>query len=405
MESKLRIAVWHNLPSGGGKRALYNHVKALKARGHYIESWTTDLEMSYLPLSELITEHIIPNKTEVESCFGIKSPVRKKIKLISVLQSHAEKCAKDISRGGFDIVFANSCVYSYMSYIGLYSDKPAVIYLGEPFRQLYEAFPSNVWQAPHYPFSLKNINKFRRDFEITYARRIQVREEIKAAASYRSILVNSMFSKESVRRAYGIGANVCYLGIDENEFTLEDCIKEPFITGIGKISDSKGIDIVINSVALIEKPFRPQIRWISNGYDEEYFQYLQNLAYDKKVEFIPLIDIDDHSLREVLRKASVMVYTPKLEPFGLAPLEANMCGTWVIAIAEGGVRESIVDGKNGTLFPKMDESRLAEAITKFCKDRTYAGSMGKMAREHSQKHWNYTSMGDNIESELLSAAR
>jgi len=35
----MRIAVWHNLPSGGAKRALYDHVRGLVDRGHSIESW------------------------------------------------------------------------------------------------------------------------------------------------------------------------------------------------------------------------------------------------------------------------------------------------------------------------------------------------------------------------------
>jgi len=35
--TRLKIAVWHNLPSGGGKRALYQHVKGLVDRGHDLE--------------------------------------------------------------------------------------------------------------------------------------------------------------------------------------------------------------------------------------------------------------------------------------------------------------------------------------------------------------------------------
>src|ERR1039458_290172 len=35
----MRIAVWQDLPSGGGERALYDHVSGLVAHGHYVESW------------------------------------------------------------------------------------------------------------------------------------------------------------------------------------------------------------------------------------------------------------------------------------------------------------------------------------------------------------------------------
>ena len=57
----MRIAVWHNLPSGGGKRALYYHVRGLVERGHSVEAWCPSTsDRNYLPLSELITEHVVP---------------------------------------------------------------------------------------------------------------------------------------------------------------------------------------------------------------------------------------------------------------------------------------------------------------------------------------------------------
>ena len=57
----MRIAVWHNLPSGGGKRALYYHVRGLVERGHSVEAWCPSTsDRNYLPLSELITEHVLP---------------------------------------------------------------------------------------------------------------------------------------------------------------------------------------------------------------------------------------------------------------------------------------------------------------------------------------------------------
>jgi hypothetical protein len=57
----MKIAVWHNLPSGGGKRALYDHVRAVIERGHTLESWCPPTaDQSYLPLGDLIKEHVIP---------------------------------------------------------------------------------------------------------------------------------------------------------------------------------------------------------------------------------------------------------------------------------------------------------------------------------------------------------
>src|SRR5437773_12267925 len=57
----MRIAVWHNLPSGGGKRALYEHIRGLVQRGHYVEACCPPTASeTYLPLSPMIKEHIMP---------------------------------------------------------------------------------------------------------------------------------------------------------------------------------------------------------------------------------------------------------------------------------------------------------------------------------------------------------
>jgi len=59
--SSMKIAVWHNLSSGGGKRALYHHCNGLAARGHKVEVWCPDTaDRSYLPLDEFGTVHVLP---------------------------------------------------------------------------------------------------------------------------------------------------------------------------------------------------------------------------------------------------------------------------------------------------------------------------------------------------------
>ena len=56
----MRIAVWHNLPSGGGKRALYDHVRGLVTRGHTVEAWCPpSANCEFLSLSSLIREHVV----------------------------------------------------------------------------------------------------------------------------------------------------------------------------------------------------------------------------------------------------------------------------------------------------------------------------------------------------------
>ena len=80
------------------------------------------------------------------------------------------------------------------------------------------------------------------------------------------------------------------------------------------------------------------------------------------VEFLPLMDKKE--LAKYLAKAKGYIF-PSLEPFGIAPVEALAAGCPVIAYAEGGAKDYILEGKNGILFDKQKASTVAEAILKF----------------------------------------
>lgn len=393
----MRIAVWHNLPSGGGKRALYNHIKALKERGHYIEAWTTDLaDSSYLPISGLITEHQKSLKKEFENLNRFLNPISKENKKKQVLFKHYKECADEIRKGNFDLIFANSCEITYMPFIGLFTDIPKLLYLGEPYRPLYEAMPFNIWGAPYEVFRFKKIKRIIADYFLNYARRLMVRREIEAARSYDKILVNSLFSRENVIRSYGIDATVCYLGIDTELFINKDLPKEGYVVGLGSISHLKGVDRAIEIIGSIPGESRPALKWIANGTDPYFFQEMVKLAEIKQVEFQPYINISDEDLIGIVSKAAVMLYTSRLEPFGLAPLEANACGTYVIAIAEGGIRESISDGINGTLIKGFKLNDTAKVVESFTQNLEYAKKMGYKANIFVRQNWNKKLLSDNI---------
>src|SRR5262249_43819292 len=72
----MKIAVWHNLPSGGGKRALFYHVRGLVERGHEVVSWSLDTaDRDYIPLSDLVVEHVLPAENANHSRRRLKESV------------------------------------------------------------------------------------------------------------------------------------------------------------------------------------------------------------------------------------------------------------------------------------------------------------------------------------------
>src|SRR5262249_35414220 len=132
--ARMKIAVWHNLPSGGGKRALFYHVRGLRERGHVLESWCpSTADKGYLPLGDLITEHIDPLRVpdvrwrrlryhEVGLAIAL-------LRRLKAMDEHSLRCARQMQAGGFDVLFANACQFFRAPQIARHTPLPSVLYL------------------------------------------------------------------------------------------------------------------------------------------------------------------------------------------------------------------------------------------------------------------------------------
>jgi glycosyltransferase involved in cell wall biosynthesis len=408
----MKIAVWHNLPSGGDKRALYYHVRGLVERGHSVEAWCPSTsDRSYLPLSELITEHVVPIDIHHRDNFVARRFVGElhgdQLRQAKALDKHCQSCADEINRGGFDILFANSSIIQAVSSIGRYVNTKKVLYLQEPSRGLYEArggglpwvaIPpqSRPWMHPSY------MRWFVFDLIRTQQLRILARDERLNASAFDLILVNSYFSRESLLRVYGLDSTVCYLGVDTKLFVNHRYPRENFVVSVGELSPHKNPEFIIKAVALTPAP-QPRLVWIANTGPDWYHDGMRSLAESVEVNFDVRKGVDDNELVETLSRAAAMVYAPRLEPFGLAPLEANACGLPVVAVAEGGVREVIIDGVNGLLVQHQPQA-MAHAIQRLAQDKQLATELSKNGPEIVEEKWSVNSAVERLERQLTKAA-
>ena len=232
--------------------------------------------------------------------------------------------------------------------------------------------------------------------------RIQAREELRNARAFTSILVNSLYSRESVLRAYGIDACPCYLGIDTELFVDRHQRRDAFVVGVGSFTRNKKIDFVIAAVARLKSDPR-RLVWIGNIADEAYVEELRSLASRLDVVLEVKLRASDAEIVDLLNRAAVMAYAPRLEPFGFAPLEANACGLAVVGVAEAGVRETIVDRVNGLLC-EPDPQAMADAIQRLLDNPAYAKELGASGRAIVESRWSLEAATDRIESRLLEAA-
>jgi glycosyltransferase involved in cell wall biosynthesis len=94
--------------------------------------------------------------------------------------------------------------------------------------------------------------------------------------------------------------------------------------------------------------------------------------------------VEDSELVKLMQKAKAFVYVA-LEDFGIVPLEAASCGTPVIALNQGGTKETIVERVNGLHFNKQDKESIIEVVKRFEKIKFEP----KKVRESVLKYANF----------------
>jgi glycosyltransferase involved in cell wall biosynthesis len=407
----LKIAIWHNLPSGGGKRALYYFVRGLTERGHQLACWSLDTaDHSYLPLSDFAPERIISSDCQGRSRQTVsakwRSDFNQTVDRMKAFDEACRRCAHEIEAGDFDLLFATGARLYSVPYIMRHLRMKKVLYLQEPCRYLYEARPILPWVA-NAPENLEHAHllrprRFIADYPLLQSLRLQAKQEWLNLRSCDQVLVNSYFSRESFLRAYGVDAKVCYLGVDTTLFRDLGLSRERVVVGLGSFDSIKGVDLAVRALALLPEP-RPTLVWIANSRDEAYLNATIELALSLGVELRIQMSISDVELVTILNKASLLLYTSRLEPFGFAPLEANACGLPVVGIAEGGIRETVQDGINGFLVDP-EASCIARAAGELLQNPSLARQMGKRAVVNVERNWNLESSINRLEKILLRAA-
>jgi glycosyltransferase involved in cell wall biosynthesis len=219
------------------------------------------------------------------------------------------------------------------------------------------------------------------------------------------LLANSCFTAANVQDVYGRHAEVAYLGVDSRVFhPLSDEKKEDFVLSVGELRPNKGFDFLIAAIARVAAADRPPLRIIGNASNQQEYAYLVSLAREKGVELDIEVMVDQETLVRRYNQAALLVYAPIHEPFGLVPLEAMACGTPVVAVAEGGVKETVLHHVTGLLTPR-EPGAFAAAVEQLLRDPERRNQMGNSGRQQTAAHWSWDTSVRHIESCLRDAAQ
>jgi D-inositol-3-phosphate glycosyltransferase len=188
------------------------------------------------------------------------------------------------------------------------------------------------------------------------------------------------------------------------------------ITFVGRIQPHKGPEVLIRSIAEMvhhSPHLRPKL--IANiiggasGANQSEVERLKELVtwlgIDDVVRFAPPVPRED--LPQWYRATDLICVPSYSESFGLVALEAQACGTPVVATAVGGLRTAIADGISGVLVDGHDPRAWSSVLARLIQEpqRRVLLSMG--AIEHASHFgWDATSRGTlDIYDRVLSERR
>lgn len=164
----------------------------------------------------------------------------------------------------------------------------------------------------------------------------------------------SRYVARRIEKFYGRKADVIYPPVDLTFFQKAEG-KENYYVAASRFVPYKKIDLIVEAFA--QMPERKLIV-IGDGPDWEKVKKKAG----RNVELLGYQN--DEVLRGYLQRAKAFIFAA-LEDFGILPVEAMACGTPVIALGQGAVRETVVEGETGLFFQDQTTGALINAVNRF----------------------------------------
>jgi glycosyltransferase involved in cell wall biosynthesis len=181
-----------------------------------------------------------------------------------------------------------------------------------------------------------------------------------AATAHRPdrFLANSQYVAGRIGRYYNRRSIVVYPPVQTDFYRPSaagagDPPQPPHFVIVSALVPYKRVDVAIQACRKVGVPLRiagdgpelPRLQALGGG-DVEFLGWRS-----------------DEEIRELYRNATA-VLLPGVEDFGMVPVEAQACGTPVVALDAGGARETVIDGHTGVLAGDRSVDAFADALTR-----------------------------------------
>lgn len=291
-------------------------------------------------------------------------------KLISPYRIFCKKFFESFDLSEFDLVISSS--NAYLAKAVKVPNGVHICYCHTPPRFLY-GYPTPInWKKNPILRPIGEIvNHFMRVWDFETAQKVNY------------FIANSEEVQRRIAKFYRRSSEVIYPPVEFAEIRANDehrargrTSNSEYFLVVSRLVASKNVDIAVEVCVKLGLP----LKVVGTGRDEEK---LRKMAQDSSVEILG--EVDDEELVKLYLGCRAVIFTASQEDFGLVPVEAMVAGKPVIANAEGGVLETVIDKKTGVYFDPPTTGSLTLAINNFMALEKKGAFDAKFIRKHAQK--------------------
>ncbi|MBO9397628.1 glycosyltransferase [Shimia sp. R9_2] len=264
------------------------------------------------------------------------------------------QCAREIEKfdmRGFDCVISSSAAFSKGVITGV--DQPHIAYIHSP--------PRYAWDlAPEYLDSLGGgfLGQLKRHLAHGMLHKFRL-WDLRTVNMVDHIVANSEFIAKRIEKVYRRKAQVIHPPIDMERFPYNEGARDDYFVTASRFVPYKRIDLIVETFTR-----RPDLKLKVVGTGPEQSRIMALAG--PNVEFTGRLA--DADMAKCFRNARAFLFAA-LEDFGMVPVEAQACGTPVIAFGVGGSAETVrgldKGDPTGVLYNEQSIPSLLGAVDQF----------------------------------------
>lgn len=277
---------------------------------------------------------------------------------------------EQLDMSGYDLILSSSHAVSKGVLTG--PDQVHVSYVHSPIRY--------AWDLQHQYLDESNLTKGFKSWIAKAILHYMRLWDHRTANGVDKFIANSGFIARRVKKVYGRTAQVIYPPVDTESF-FPGSQKDDFYLVAGRMAPYKKVPLIVEAFASMPDK---KLVVIGDGPDMERVKELAT----SNVQVLGFQTFE--VLRDHMQRAKAFVFAAE-EDFGIAPVEAQACGTPVIAFGRGGALETVRglgrEHPTGLFFYEQSVDAIQAAVRAFDEHRS------SFSPENCQAHARHFSSG------------